>query len=173
MCGLNFRSTNAPSCMSIYPPFPPHTSTRSPRTRVRLARAKPFWFPMIQLVTPSPNGLMGPTTNKPEDIHVKRLKRARGRRRALAISGTVNGGADIFTAPGETNRSYLFSALMLRSVTYNRVTPSTHVDAVFEEGEDPWKGAILIRFAQSLKWSSDPVVELVLDDFDEKASCPN
>jgi hypothetical protein len=54
-------------------------------------------------------------------------------------------------------------------VTYTRVTPSAYVYVVFEEGDDPWRGAIVIRFSQSLKWSDDPVVELLLDDFDEDA----
>jgi hypothetical protein len=107
----------------------------------------------------------GLTTDKPEHLQFKRLK-GRESGGGIGYLGTVN-GTDIFTTPGDEDRSYLFSALMLRSVTYNRVTPSAYVDVIFEEGEDPWRGAIVIRFSQSLKWSDDPVVELVLDDPDE------
>lgn len=104
-------------------------------------------------------------TDKPDNIRVKRRKEREGGG-GTGYLGTID-GTDIFTAGDiEKDRSGLYSALMLKSVTYNRVTPSAYLDVIFEEGEDPWKGTILVRFAQSMTWSEDPVIELVLDGFD-------
>jgi len=74
--------------------------------------------------------------------------------------GTVD-GVEVFTAPVEPNHSYLFSALMLQSISYRLVTPDAFISAEFEEGDDPWNGAILVRYCQCVEWRPTPIVEFV------------
>ena len=103
--------------------------------------------------------------DKPDHIEVERREGREGGG-GTGYLGTI-AGTDIFTADVEEDRSYLYSALMLKSVTYHHVTPSAYIEVIFEEGENPWKGTILVRFAQSMTWSDYPVIELKLDGLDE------
>ena len=61
--------------------------------------------------------------------------------------GTVD-GVEVFSADVEDGHSYLFSARCLNAVSYRLVTPDAFVTAEFEEGDNPWSGTIVVRFAQ-------------------------
>lgn len=89
--------------------------------------------------------------------------------------GTVD-GVEVFTAPVEEHHSYLFSALMLESVSYRLVTPEAFVSVEFEDGEhgNPWNGSIVVRFAQHITWRDKPIIDLVTEATleDEEVSAP-
>jgi hypothetical protein len=77
--------------------------------------------------------------------------------------GTID-GVKVFTTDVEESHSYLFSALMLEAVSYRLVTPDAFVSVEFEEGDNPWTGTVVVRFAQHVAWHETPVIELVTAD---------
>ena len=95
-------------------------------------------------------------------------------RRIESVQGHPSGGGtgyvgtidsvEVFTADVEDGHSYLFSALMLKSVSYRLVTPDAFVSVEFEEGDNPWSGTIVVRFALDAGWRDTPVIDLVTDN---------
>lgn len=77
--------------------------------------------------------------------------------------GTID-GVEVFTTDVEEGHSYLFSALMLEAVSYRLVTPDAFVSVEFEEGDNPWSGKVVVRFAQHVGWHDTPVIDLVTED---------
>jgi hypothetical protein len=77
--------------------------------------------------------------------------------------GTVE-GLDVYTSQFPAERSWLFSKTTLRSVSYARLQSGNFVDIVFEEGEDPRKSRLRVRFRQSAAWNDVPIIEIVLRD---------
>jgi hypothetical protein len=77
--------------------------------------------------------------------------------------GTID-GIEVFTADVEDDHSYLFSAQMLEAVSYRLVTPDNFVSVEFEEGDNPWSGTVLVRFAQQAVWRDTPFIDLVTED---------
>jgi hypothetical protein len=77
--------------------------------------------------------------------------------------GTID-GVEVFSAAVEKHHSYLFSALMRESVSYRLVTPNAFISAEFEQGDDPWNGAVLVRYAQHVEWRDMPIIDLVIED---------
>jgi hypothetical protein len=77
--------------------------------------------------------------------------------------GTID-GVEVFTADVEEGHSYLFSARMLGAVSYRLVTPDIFVSVEFEEGDDPWSGTVVMRFAQEVAWRETPILDLVTED---------
>jgi hypothetical protein len=77
--------------------------------------------------------------------------------------GTID-GIEVFTADVEDGHSYLFSAQMLEAVSYRLVTLDNFVSVEFEEGDNPWSGTVLVRFAQQATWRDTPVIDLVTED---------
>jgi hypothetical protein len=73
-------------------------------------------------------------------------------------------GVEVFTTDVEDGHSYLFSAKILESVSYRLVTPDAFVSVEFEEGDNPWSGTVVVRFAQSVAWRDTPVIDLVTED---------
>jgi hypothetical protein len=88
-----------------------------------------------------------------------------------AYIGTID-GVEVFTADVEDGHSYLFSAQMLESVSYRLVTPDAFVSVEFEEGDNPWGGTVVVRFAQQVVWRDTIVIDLTTDDelVDEETS---
>jgi hypothetical protein len=73
--------------------------------------------------------------------------------------GTIN-GVHVYQFAGLSDRAILCSGQCLRSVTY-QVLPD-HDDVVhvsLEEGGNPEKSQFVIRTAQVLDWSNDPILE--------------
>jgi hypothetical protein len=85
--------------------------------------------------------------------------------------GTID-GVEVFTADVEDGHSYLFSALMLESVSYRLVTPDAFVSVEFDEGDDPWSGTIVVRFAQDVRWHDIPVIDLISEDASADEEAP-
>ncbi len=116
----------------------------------------------------------GPADQRPAG---RRIEHVQGHRSGggTGYVGTVD-GVEVFSADVEEHHSYLFSALMLESVSYRLVTPDDFVSAEFEEGEggNPWNAAIVVRFAQHAAWRDMPIIDLVAEDAlaDEEASAP-
>jgi hypothetical protein len=81
----------------------------------------------------------------------------------IGYAGTID-GVEVLTADVEEGHSYLFSALMLEAVSYRLVTPDAFVSIEFEEGDDPWGGQVVVRFAQNAAWNDTPVIDLVTED---------
>ena len=77
--------------------------------------------------------------------------------------GTVD-GLDVYASQLPAERSWLFSRTTLRSVAFARLQSGNFVDVVFEEGEDPQKSRLRVRFRQSTAWNDVPVIEIVLRD---------
>jgi hypothetical protein len=77
--------------------------------------------------------------------------------------GTVD-GVEVFSADVEDGHSYLFSALMLDLVSYRLVTPDAFVSVQFEEGDNPWSGTVVVRFAQDAGWRNTPIIDLVTEE---------
>ena len=80
-----------------------------------------------------------------------------------AYIGAID-GVEVFTADVEDGHSYLFSALMLETVSYRLVTPDAFVSLEFEEGDNPWGGTVVVRFAQHVVWRDTPIIDLVTAD---------
>jgi hypothetical protein len=80
-----------------------------------------------------------------------------------AYVGAID-GVEVFTADVEDGHSYLFSALMLETVSYLLVTPDAFVSLEFEEGDNPWGGRVVVRFAQHVVWRDTPIIDLVTED---------
>lgn len=68
----------------------------------------------------------------------------------------------------------MFSALMRDLVSYRLVTPDAFVSVEFEEGDNPWSGTVIVRFAQQVLWRDTPVIDLVTEDAltDEETPTP-
>jgi hypothetical protein len=81
----------------------------------------------------------------------------------IGYVGTID-GVEVFTADVEEGHSYLFSALMLEAISYRLVTPDDFVSVEFQEGDNPWNGTIVVRFAQEAVWRKMPVVDLVTEN---------
>jgi len=64
----------------------------------------------------------------------------------------------------EEGHSYLFSALTLESVAYRLVTSDAFLNIEFEEGNNPWSGTVVVRFAQHAVWRDMPIIDLVTQD---------
>jgi hypothetical protein len=77
--------------------------------------------------------------------------------------GTID-GVEVFTADVEEGHSYLFSARMLEAISYRLVTPDNFVSVEFEEGDNPWAGTVVVRFAQQVVWRDTLVVDLITDE---------
>ena len=77
-------------------------------------------------------------------------------------AGTID-GVEVFTTDVQEGHSYLFSALMLELVSYRLVTPAAFVSVEFEEGDNPWGGAVVVRFAQEAKWRDLSVIDLITE----------
>jgi hypothetical protein len=77
--------------------------------------------------------------------------------------GTID-GVEVFTADVEDGHSYVFSALTLDVVSYRLVAPDTFVSVDFEEGDNPWSGTVVVRFAQEVLWRDTPLIDLVTED---------
>jgi hypothetical protein len=88
-----------------------------------------------------------------------------------AYIGTID-GVEVFTTDVEDGHSYLFSAQMLESVSYHLVTPDAFASVEFEEGDNPWGGTVVVRFAQQVVWRNTIVIDLTTDDklVDEETS---
>lgn len=98
----------------------------------------------------------------PADVRIERLE---GRQSGGGASyvGTVE-EIDVYTTQLPAERSWLFSRTTLRSVAYGRLQSGNFVDVVFEEGEDPRKSRLRVRFHQSAEWNDIPIIEIVLRD---------
>ncbi len=59
-------------------------------------------------------------------------------------------------------------------VSYRLVTPDAFVSVEFEEGDNPWSGTVIVRFAQQVLWRDTPVIDLVTEDAltDEETPTP-
>jgi hypothetical protein len=77
--------------------------------------------------------------------------------------GTID-DIEVFTTNVEDHHSYLFSSTMLDLVTYRLVAPDAVVSLEFEEGDNPWSGTVVVRFAQEVLWQDAPVLDLIADD---------
>ena len=75
-------------------------------------------------------------------------------------TGTLD-GVEVFAASVEPHQSYLFSARMLQSISYRLVTPDAFISVEFEEWDDPWNGAIVVRYCQCVEWHPTPIVKFV------------
>jgi hypothetical protein len=53
---------------------------------------------------------------------------------------------------------------MLEAVSYRLVTPDAFVSVEFEEGDNPWSGRVVVRFAQHAVWQDTPVIDLAAED---------
>jgi hypothetical protein len=85
--------------------------------------------------------------------------------------GTID-GVEVFTTNVQDDHSYLFSALMVESVSCRLVTPNAFVSVEFQEGDNPCSGTVVVRFAQQVIWRDTPVIDFVTEDAlaDEKTS---
>jgi hypothetical protein len=94
-------------------------------------------------------------------------------RRVEYVQGHASGGGtgyvgtldrvEVFTADVKSGHSYLFSTQMLDAVSYRLVTPDAFVSVKFEEGDNPWNGTIVVRFAQQVAWRDTAVIDLVVE----------
>jgi hypothetical protein len=106
--------------------------------------------------------LYGHAADRPEHLSVEWLE-GRPSGGGAGYVGTVE-GLDVYTSQFPAERSRLFSKTTLRSVSYARLQSGNFVDIVFEEGEDPRKSRLRVRFRQSTAWNDVPIIEIVLRD---------
>jgi hypothetical protein len=99
---------------------------------------------------------------RPNNLEIQRMEGRQGGG-GTGYLATVN-GIDVFTAPDDPNHSYLFSALMIKSINYRLVTPDAFISVALDEGDDPRKSEIVVRFSQFVRWRSTSIVELVLKE---------
>ncbi len=71
-------------------------------------------------------------------------------------------GVNVYTINLPSDRAWLFSAHMLRSIRYSSLPSGNLVDLSFEEGGNPHNSTFVVSFAQTVEWSDLPIVELVL-----------
>jgi hypothetical protein len=106
-------------------------------------------------------------TNSPPDRRPagRRIEYVQGRPSGggTGYIGTID-GVEVFTADVEGGHSYLFSAEMLESVSYRLVKPDAFVSVEFQEGDNPWSGTVVLRFALQVIWRDTPVIDLVMED---------
>jgi hypothetical protein len=76
--------------------------------------------------------------------------------------GTID-SVEVFTTDVEDGHSYLLSARMLESVSYRLVTPDAFASVEFEEGDNPWGGTVVVRFAQEVVWRDTIVIDLATE----------
>jgi hypothetical protein len=52
------------------------------------------------------------------------------------------------------------------------VTPDAFANVEFEEGDNPWSGTVVVRFAQQVLWSDTTVIDLATENVlvDEETS---
>jgi hypothetical protein len=96
----------------------------------------------------------------PDFIEIKRLAR-KPSGGGIAYEATVN-GLDVFLAQFNADHSYLFSTRKLQSIIHRWVERDKFVTAEFEEGNDPSRGTIVIRFSQETRWRSTRTIQFVL-----------
>jgi hypothetical protein len=106
--------------------------------------------------------LYGHAADRPVHLSVEWLE-GRPSGGGASYVGTVE-GLDVYTSQFPAERSWLFSKTTLRSVSYARLQSGNFVDIVFEEGEDPRKSRLRVRFRQSAAWNDVPIIEIVLRD---------
>ncbi len=85
--------------------------------------------------------------------------------------GTID-NVDVFTASIEQGRSVLFPATMLDVVYYRLVAPVSFFSVEYEEGDNPWSGTVLVRFAQESVWHDKPIIDLVTEDAPSDEEAP-
>jgi hypothetical protein len=85
--------------------------------------------------------------------------------------GTID-GVEVFTTDVEDGHSYLFSAIMLDVIAYRLVTSGAFVSVAFEEGDNPWSGTVVVRFAQQVAWRDTPVLDLVTQSLPSEEEMP-
>jgi hypothetical protein len=105
-------------------------------------------------------------TNSPPDRRPagRRIEYAQGRPSGAGTGyvGSID-GVEVFTADVEEGHSYLCSAQMLEAVSYRLVTPDAFVSVEFDEGDNPWNGTVIVRFAQQVAWRDTSVIDLVVE----------
>jgi hypothetical protein len=106
--------------------------------------------------------LYGHAADRPAHLSVEWLE-GRPSGGGASYVGTVE-RLDVYTSQLPAERSWLFSKTTLRSVSYARLKSDNFVDIVFEEGEDPRKSRLRVRFRQSTAWNDVPIIEIVLRD---------
>jgi hypothetical protein len=169
--------------------FPEHLANliqrefgRRRRRTVRIARSaypRRYWQTVVEhaarfvegavlLVPFDPIGrsisewLYGHAADRPAHLSVEWLE-GRPSGGGASYVGTVE-RLDVYTSQLPAERSWLFSKTTLRSVSYARLKSGNFVDIVFEEGEDPRKSRLRVRFRQSTAWNDVPIIEIVLRD---------
>jgi hypothetical protein len=58
---------------------------------------------------------------------------------------------------------------VLEAVSYRLVTPDAFVSVEFDEGDNPWSGTVIVRFAQQVVWRDRSVIDLVVENSPEDA----
>jgi hypothetical protein len=97
---------------------------------------------------------------RPDYLEIQRLDR-KPSGGGTSYVATVN-GFDVFTAQIDENHSYLFSQHKLKSIIYRQVAPDKFVTVDFEEGDDPSRGRVAIRFSQEVRWRAARPIQFVL-----------
>ena len=125
-------------------------------------------LPVTLLTDYDPFGaILSRWTNSPSDRRPagRRIEYVQGRPSGAGTGyvGSID-GVEVFTADVEEGHSYLFPAQMLEAVSYRLVTPDAFVSVEFEEGDNPWSGIVVVRFAQDVAWRNKPIIDLVVED---------
>jgi hypothetical protein len=71
-------------------------------------------------------------------------------------------GVNVYAINLPSDRAWLFSGRMLRSIRYAPLESGNLVDLVFNEADDPHNSSFMVHFAQEVGWNDTPIIELVL-----------
>jgi hypothetical protein len=110
------------------------------------------------------NWLYARAAERPAGLRIDYLS-GRGNGGGIAYEATVN-GVDVYIAHQmPRDRAVLFSDMALRSIEHMTIAADGRIaEVTFEEGRDPHKSIIRVRFDQRAGWDNSPIFEFVLED---------
>jgi hypothetical protein len=110
------------------------------------------------------NWLYARAAERPAGLRIDYLS-GRGNGGGIAYEATVN-GIDVFCAQQmPRDRALLFSDKALRSIEHMTVAADGHIaEVTLDEGKDPRKSIIRVRFDQWVEWDNSLIFEFVLED---------
>lgn len=110
------------------------------------------------------NWLYARAAERPAGLEINHVS-GRGNGGGIAYQATVNGIDVYIERQMPHDRAILFADMALRSIEHMTVAADGHIaEVIFEEGKDPHKSIIRVRFDQRTEWDNLPIFEFVLDD---------
>jgi hypothetical protein len=158
-----------------------HSLSQRKRRRVRVAASRypvGFWKKVIELAAnfgtdavlvvpfdPIGRDISTWTYQNPNDLpaglHHVEFRQDQPTGGGLGYTATIE-GINVYTARFPSERVWLLSARMLRSIRYARLPSGNLVDIAFEEADDPRSSTLVESFAQQVEWNDLPIIELIL-----------